>query len=229
MNRKLIYAIFSIVVLSSLVFAMSGATTTFVQERGRWNGTGGANNRTIEGGNITGVNVNAGSNALTEKWASFYGNVSGAIRLTDSSGAADVYSWSWSDTNGGEVCLSKDSGFSWASAATTTALEVDTAFNFGTAPDNATSTYNDASCNLTINEVAGAITSTGTPLQGSSTFTNCVLEDTATPGTSDFAFCTLINATGTNWNNEASDYEIMVPTNHTAGATETYFFFMELN
>ena len=58
MNRKWIYAIFSIVVLSSVVFAMTGATTTFVQERGRWNGSGGgANNRTTEGGNITNVDV----------------------------------------------------------------------------------------------------------------------------------------------------------------------------
>ncbi len=229
MNRKWVLAIFAICLLGSVAFAITEAATGPETERGRWNGTGGAVNRTTEGGNITGTNINAAANALTEKWASFYGNVSGGVRLTDFTGGNDVYTWSWTSTNGGDVCLTKDSGFSWASAATTTAVEVDSAFAFGSAPDNATNTYTDASCSLTIDEVVGAITSTGTSLMGFSSFSNCVVEDTATPTTSDFAFCSPINGSGTNWNNEAADYEVMVPTNATSGATETYYFFMEMN
>ncbi len=226
MNWKWIYAIFGFVVLSSVVFAMTQATVSGQVEYGRWAGLT-AGNATTEGGNISGVNLNG--TMLTDKWASFFGNVTGGIRLTDFTGVNDVYSWTWSATEGGEVCLTQDSGFSWASATTTTAADVDGAFLFGAAPDNATNTYLDGTCSITIDEVVGAISTTGTSLMGLSTFSNCVLQDQGSPTEGDLAFCAPINGSGTNWEGNASNYEVMVPTTATDGAVETYYFFVELN
>ncbi len=225
MNWKWIYAIFGFVVLSSVIFAMSGATVSGAVERGRWAGLT-AGSYTTEGGNITGINVS--TSMLTDRWASFYGNVTGGIRLTDSSGVNDVYAWTWSATSGGEVCLSQNQTFPWASATSATAAGVDTAWGFTGAADSAANTYVDSNCSLTINEVAGAISSTGTYLQGSSSFENCVLDDGGA-GEANYAFCTNISSSGTNWNGEAANYEIMVPTTPGAGQTETYYFFVELN
>jgi len=220
------HVLIGIMLLSGIAFAMTGATVGSEVERGRWAGNA-AQSVATEGGNISGVNVTG--TMLTEKWASFYGNVTGTIVLTDSAGTNNVYSWSWTAADGGEVCLSQDSSFPWASAETTTRAEIDTAFGFTSGADQAADTYTDASCSITINEVAGATSSTGTSLMGSSSFSNCILGDGTEAAEADFAFCTDIDNAGTNWNNEAANYEVMVPTTQTAGATETYYFFVELN
>jgi hypothetical protein len=223
--KKFILTLSFAVAMASIVFALTEASVGSATERGRWTGAAAGSDST-EGGNITGINVSG--DMLTEKWAAYYGNVTGSVMLTDSAGTNNVYSWSWAPADGGEVCLSQDNNFPWASAEAAVRADVDTAFGFTAGDaDSAANTYTDASCPLTINEVAGAITSTGTTLL--SGFDNCVLGDGIEAAEGDFAFCTEINDAGTNWNSEAANYEIMVPTTETAGATETYYFYVELN
>ncbi len=103
MNPKWIYAIFGIVLLSGMAFAISGATVETEVERGKWAGNT-SGSVTTEGGNVSGVNVSAG--VSTEKWASYYGDVVGSIVLADSA-ATSVYTWAWATTDGGEVCVSR--------------------------------------------------------------------------------------------------------------------------
>ncbi len=224
MNPKWIYAIFGIVLLSGMAFAISGAAVGTEVERGKWSGNT-SGNVTTEGGNVSGVNVSAG--VSTEKWASFYGDVVGSIVLADSS-AAQVYSWTWATTDGGEVCVARDSAFDFSSLQLTTGGDVDTAYAYTTTDaDSGTSTLTE-SCSATLDDVGSAVTSNGVTLD--SGFQTCAFDDgTSTPTTNELAFCVDINGTGVNYNGEAADYEIMVPTGNGPSDTALYYFFVELN
>ena len=217
MNKT--YMLLGILLLGTLAFAIGGASVSAEVERGKWLGAA-AGNATTEGGNVSGVNISG--NYSTEKWAAFYGDVSTGIVLADSAGTA-VYNWTYS-AESGEVCLSQDANFAWASAALTTGAEVDTAFTFtGTDADSATTTLSET-CTVDLLEATVSGTAAVTLLSG---YQTCALEDTATPTEADLAFCVDI-ASGTNYNTESSDYEIMVPTSDAPGAEETYYFFVEL-
>ncbi|MBU0532201.1 hypothetical protein KKE38_01475 [Candidatus Micrarchaeota archaeon] len=224
MNPKWIYAIFGIVLLSGMAFAISGATVGTEVERGKWAGNT-SGSVTTEGGNVSGVNVSAG--VSTEKWASFYGDVVGSIVLADTS-ANQVYSWTWATTDGGEVCVTTDSAFDWASTQAAAGADIDTAFGFTAADaDSGTSTTTSA-CTVDLDDVAAAVTTVGVVLD--STFQTCYVSDIASPAVeNDLAFCVDINGAGTNYNSEAADYEVMVPTGNGPTDTETYYFFVELN
>jgi hypothetical protein len=222
MNPKWIYAIFGIVLLSGMAFAISGATVGTEVERGKWSGNTSGSIAT-EGGNVSGVNVSAGTS--TEKWASFYGDVVGSIVLADSA-ANQVYSWTWNTTSGGEVCVAQNSTFAFSSAEVTTAALVDNAFNFTAADaDSATNTLTEA-CNVTLDDVGSTVTSVGVTL--GSTFQTCAIDNGGTTE-DDLAFCVDINDSGVNYNSEGADYEVMVPTNNGVTDTEIYYFFIELN
>lgn len=222
MNFKNILALFGVVLFGAgLVMAISGASVIGSEvERGRWAGLT-AGSAATEGGNISGVNING--TTLTDRWASYYGNVSGDILLTDSAGTNNVYVWAWTPADGGEVCLSDASGFAWSSAAVTTAAAVDTDMGFASGADQAADTYTDASVSITFNGLA-TITSTGTALMGSSSFDNVAVTDST-----NFAYCTDIDTAGTNYNGESANYEVMVPTPDGASGPITYYFFAELN
>ena len=217
MNKA--YMLLGILLLGSLAFAIEGASVSTEDERGKWLNAS-AGNATTEGGNVSGVDI-SGSYS-TEKWAAFFGSVSTGIVLADSAGT-QVYNWTYS-AESGEVCLSTDANFAWSSANTTTATEVDSAFGFaGTDADSANITL-DQTCTVDLLQA----TVSGTPaVTLLSNYQTCVIEDATSPTKNDLAFCVDI-ASGTNYNSESVDYEIMVPTNDTAGATETYYFFVEL-
>jgi hypothetical protein len=226
MNIKMILALFGVMLFGAgTVMAMSNATTGTEDNLARWNGLTTAGAVSTEGGNISGVNVTGLT--LTDRWASFFGNVTGAIQLTDSAGTNDVYNWSWNATDG-EVCLSQDQNFPWASAALTTGATIDTVWVFATGADKAVDTYTDATYPIDLSGLA-TITSTGTVLKGSSSFDNVAIGDATQAAEGDFAFCTDIDNAGTNYNNAPANYEIMVPTSDGAGTPETYYFFAELN
>ncbi len=225
MNNKWIYALFGVLVMGGVVFAISGATVGTETERGRWSGNT-SGSIVTEGGNVSGVNVTAGT--LTSKWASFYGNVTGSIVLADSA-ATNVYSWTWAAADGGEVCLSTDQSFDFASlAGSGTGANVDSTWSFTTTDaDSATNTLTE-SCTVALDDAASVTSNTGVTLD--SGFQTCSVTDTASPAAEgDFAFCVDIDSAGTNYNGEAADFEVMVPTSDGSSDTETYYFFVELN
>jgi len=225
MDKKYVLALFGVLVLGSgIAMAISAAGSATEVAQTRWNDATTTANVTIEGGNISNTDVSGVS--LTERWASFWGDVSGSINLTD--GTDFVYSWTWAATDGGEVCLSQDASFPFTTGAVTTAAAIDTAFGFAAGADQAADTYTDASIGVTLAET-GLLTSTGTTLLDQSSFDNVAISDGTAAAEGDFAFCTDIDSAGTNYAGGAAHYEIMVPTTDSAGATETYFFFVELN
>lgn len=221
MNNKWIYALFGVLMLGGVVFAISGATVGTEVERGRWTGNT-SGSVTTEGGNVSGVNVSSAS--LTDRWASFYGNVTGSIVLTDSAATNNVYSWTWNTSDGGEVCLSDASGFDFTSAVAGDGAAIDTAYSWTTGSDLGDLTYTGAAGAITFSGVTAITTADSVALEGSSSFDDVVVTDTT-----NLAYCTDIDNAGTNYNGEAAQYEVMVPTSDAVDATTTYYFFVELN
>lgn len=218
MNFKNILALFGVMLFGAgLVMAISGATVGTEVERGRWAGLT-AGSVATEGGNISGVNVTGAT--LTDRWASYFGDVSGNIRLTDSVGTSNVYTWTWVASNGGEVCLSEDAAFAFASAVAADGTDIDTDMSWAASSDDGVTTYTGDAGSITFNGVTPITTADSVTL--GSGFVDVVVSDGA-----DLAYCTNIDSTGDNYDGEAADYEIMVPT-ALSGST-TYNFFAELN
>lgn len=221
--RKILAILGLFVVLAGMVFAMSGAGVESVVNKTRWEGQI-AESHVTEGGNISHVNVSLDS--LTEKWAAFFGNVSGGLELRDNVSTNNVYSWSWAATSGGEVCVSQAPAFVWANAEAAIRADIDTAWSFGSAADNAANTFTDADGTITFDQ-SGPVTTANVTLD--SGFITYVIGDGTETAEDDFAFCTEMDNAGTNYEGEPAHYEIMVPTSNGSTDTETYYFYAELN
>ena len=223
-GTKVTHAVLAVclaVVLGGLAFALSGASTSGASNS-RWVGTG-SDNLTTEGGNITSVNI--ASVSLTDRWAAFYGNVSGTINLTN--GVASIYSWTWTATSGGKVCASTGSTVS-GSASAATGTDINGFWAFGSAADNATNTFSTANCSMTLTN--GVVTNTANVShKGSSVYQTCAMFIGGTSAKSNMFFCTAINTSGVAFNGQNANYELIVPTNSTAAATETYYFYAEIS
>jgi hypothetical protein len=220
MNFKNILALFGVMLFGAgLVMAISGATPTLVSDS-RWAGTAATSDET-EGGNVSAVNVDG--TVLTDKWAAYWGNVSGTVLLGDNTN--QLYTWTWTTGTGGEVCLSTASALSFAAATTATGANVDTAWSFtGTDADSGDNTFG-GSCNLAFAQAT--VTGTEQIDHEDSTYNTCVVYDGAGTSETDYAFCSVIG-TATAYNGAAANYEVMVPTSAGAGS-ETYYFYVELD
>ena len=218
MNKGLVLAAFAVMLAG--VFAISEAATATVVEEGRYTYSGTPVLDLTEGGNVTGVNLEG--NDSTDKWAGYFGNVSGWLVLGLSESQI-MYNWSWSASGGGEVCASQNIAFDWSSLADyTSALTMNGVFGWGAASDNATGTLTESGT-LTI-EGTAYTSNASTDNQG---FQTVVLNEGAEALEDDYAFCVDIATTGTSGVTGANaDYQLMVGT--TPGADETYYFYLEL-
>lgn len=215
--------ILSLLIIAGMCFAIRPADGWTVGATGKYTQSVQAN-VTTEGGNVT--NLNLSSNISTEKWAGYWGNLSGNIFL--SPGVSMFYTWAWDSGSGGEVCaVTASSGFDWSNAQTIAAATVDTIWAFtGADTDSAANTLAD-SCSVTVagTSIAGSVgTSTGT-----GGFQTCAVGDGDDTAKSDVAFCVNITQGGSLFNGQSGDYELLTATNETSGATETHYFWMELN
>jgi hypothetical protein len=227
MNLKTIMALIGVMLFGAgIVMAIAGAGVEQEGTQTRWTQPANTTNIVTEGGNITAANITG--TTLTDRWAAFFGNVSGTVVLRDS--ADTVFSWSWTAANGGEVCLSTGSTFAFTqavAAGSTDVDAVDTAFGLGVAADNASKTLTNTTCDLKFNNIADIDNTAGATTGGG--FETCLVKNTAATLEGDFAFCTNINSTGKNYKNAGANYQVMVPTSHGATDTETYYFYMELD
>ncbi|NYZ76765.1 hypothetical protein H0O02_00425 [Candidatus Micrarchaeota archaeon] len=220
MNKK--WILLSLLFAMGLVFAIQPAEEWTVGATGRYASAANAN-VTTEGGNVT--NVNLTGNVSTEKWAGYWGNVSGQIVL--SPGTAMFYTWAWDSSDGGEVCaVAAPSGFNWATVTTVAVGVVDAAWAFvaGDA-DSATNTLTE-SCNVNIGGIP--VTASAGETTGGGAFQTCAVSDGGV-AKSDLAFCVNITQGGTLFNALTGDYQLLAPANETLGATETHYFWLELD
>ncbi len=213
--------ILALLLLGSLAFAIQPAEGWNVVSTGKYTPTGSAN-VTTEGGNVT--NLDLAGNISTEKWAGYWGNVTGEIVLTP--GTSLFYSWVWDSGNGGEVCaVAAPSGFDWSTLATPVAANIDAAFGFLTGDTDDTGNTLGNPCTVT---VAGQTPSGIGDLTGVGGFETCAISDGGT-AKANYAFCVNITQGGSLFNSATGDYELLAPTNETAGATETHYFWLELD
>ena len=202
--------------------AISGASNVAIVNEARWSGSAAPSDET-EGGNITYANVTG--TVLTDKWASYFGNVSGNITLDDNGANASVYSWSWALATGGEICLSTASAYDFSTPTVATGANVDTAWAFsGADADSGANTFAGA---CTLDFAQGSVVGTQyIDIKGASTYNSCVIYDGAGAAETDYAFCTAL-ADGLNYNSSTVHYEVMVPTT-VGNVLETYYFYVEL-
>jgi parallel beta-helix repeat protein len=202
-----------------------GANVTNVSHHTRYLGMP-AGNLSTEGGNVTGVNAN--TTQLTERWAAFYGNVTGGILLTDATSAAYVYRWSWSPADGGVVCVSTNASLGTFTVFPAQGSDIDTAWSFTpSATDSGTNTFNNTNCTLDIGGTSVANASyADTGATGG--FVTCAAKAAPAPAKAQMLFCSEIISGGTFWNGGTGDYELMVPTPQGPATTETYYFYANL-
>ena len=213
-----------LIVLMGSAAAIAPATTTWISET---RGTEAAAGSDItEGGNITVLNLSVSE--ITDRWAGYLGNLSGNITLRNAAGTA-MYLWTWDATQGGEVCSGTAASYTWSALAVTTAAEIDNAWSFGGASDNATNTFTDGGCtgNITIAGI-GPMATTMADTGGAGGFETCAVEDAGAPAMDDLLFCSKVNGAGdTAYDGTTVQWELMVPV--TYGSSDTYYFYAELN
>ncbi|MCI0504199.1 right-handed parallel beta-helix repeat-containing protein [Candidatus Micrarchaeota archaeon] len=203
-----------------------GANLSDVTEFPRYNGTA-AGNETTEGGNITAANTN--TTQLTERWAAYFGNVTGDISLGQGPGAQNVFTWAWNPAAGGVVCASTNSTLGMFTAYPAYGFDIDSAWGFIPATtDSGTNTFNLTDCTLDIG--GGTISNASSADTGQpGGFRTCALKADALPAKGQMVFCSEIIGGGTAWNSQSADFEIIVPTPESFGSTETYYFYANLN
>lgn len=104
--------------------------------------------------------------------------------------------------------------------------DIDTVWSFGAVADNGNITFNNSDCILDGTQINGSTYADTGPAGG---FTTCALKTTNSTLTSknEMLFCSNITS-GTSYNGQAADFEVLVPTDQTLGATETYYLFASL-
>ena len=192
----------------------------------RYNETA-AGNITTEGGNISGTNLN--STQLTKRWAAFYGDVMGNIILKGATGSNYVYSWAWSPSAGGTICLSTNSTIGSFTAFPANGSDIDTAWGFApVTTDSGTNTFNATNCTMSIGSSAvsnAAYADTGQ----AGGFMTCAIKSASAPAKAEMMFCSDIISGGSAWNGNPVDFEVLVPTPETYSTTETYYFYANLD
>ncbi|MCX8200448.1 MAG: hypothetical protein N3G76_03180, partial [Candidatus Micrarchaeota archaeon] len=218
-------ALFGVLMVFGLAFATPfNASNSTQSYYARWEGSTAAQGIQIEGGNISDLNLSATS--LTDRWAAFFGNLTGTIYLTSAAGATTnyVYTWTVSTINSGYVCASPSTTFNFVSATPANVPNMNTFFGLGSAADNATGTFTTSTCTLSFSGQP-AITSVPNAPTGNNpgdTFETCAIQDG-----SNYAFCVAANSAGNNYLGNPANYELMVPTTPGTGLM-TYYFYAEL-
>ncbi len=223
MNMKTILALLGVMLFGAgIVMAITGATVTTQVKQTRWTQplVAPTTNVTAIGGDVWYANL-SGGNALTTRWAAFYGMVTGGLVLSDNTNqTAYVFQWNtWNASRGGVVCASKSSALTFATDTALTNASLDGLLGYTGFDDSAAKTFADAqNCYLNFSTgVTIATTAKATHLNGS--FWTCAVN--ATGSTTEPAYCTNITSAN-NFKGQTVNYEVMVPVNQTS--TPVYFY-----
>lgn len=189
----------------------------------RWGGLA-AGNHTTEGGNISAINLSG--ETLTNKWAGFFGNVSGSLLLADNQSSV-IYQWLWSPADGGAVCASTNQSLSDQNLSGATGAEIDSAWGFAPASaDSGTNTFNYTNCSIMIGmETISGADCADTGQAGA--FMTRALGLAPAPAKAQMLFCTNIT-NGQMYDGSTGNYELIVPASDAVHATETYYFYANL-
>lgn len=226
--RWLVLVLFGVILFGS-AFAAEGPVDITPGSEGRYTTTPLGENVTTEGGNVTDINLT--TNASTEKWVGFYGNVTGNLLLSKGTGAA-LYVWTWNPSSSGEVCVSLNDAWTyWSALATPTPATMDTLFGFTTAADADTITKTlVTACSQTFT-AAGTVTGKGNFTNNASNakvWETCAFSRGTEAAMEDYVFCVNMSTTETAAVGGYWMYQVMAPIQSTIDYFDQYFFYAEL-
>ena len=180
----------------------------------------GLTNVTIDGGNVTPVNIV--SNVITSKWAGFFGNISGSLQLTDSS-AHKFYEWTISDMTGAVVYAASTTITDWT-GGNIAPLDASTApaWIVGTATDNFSNTFSVTET-FTSSSLSEATTPYAESYNNSGVGTLKTYALYSTTDTADIWAGKVIDDTE-GFQGDTVDYQILLP----AQTGTQYSFYLEL-
>ncbi|NQU78327.1 hypothetical protein HQ545_01015 [Candidatus Woesearchaeota archaeon] len=197
--------------------------TVTVLNESRWNATGGGND-IAKAGNVTELDLSSSSS--TNKWAGYYGEVSGDLRLanTDNDIMYDFGVLNQSQVK--SVFASTDQNFGFATLYAASTANVDSMYGWDTTDsDSATLTLDDDTATIsTVTSVSVANLSASTVYQ-SGAFKDVAGLPSAF-GELAYGVSVIVDQTAFNGYTQV-DYELIVPVNSSAG-TQTYYFFMDI-
>lgn len=192
---------------------------------------GAAGSVTTEGGNVTQVNL-TGTNSSTERWAGFYGNLTGSnLVLGDSSGNA-FYAWAVGNPNElWKVYASTQNDVNWANLAAGQCEAGTNVYNWvfnGAWADNYTNTFTHSGADTFADATITANYTLTYEHNGAETWPTYHLQDGT--GTDDDVWAAKVLTTATAFNDAAGVvYQLMVPANPADNTYVTYYFFLEIN
>ncbi len=173
----------------------------------------------LTGGNVTEVNVTGYSS--TSRWGGFYGEISGGIRLADSSSNV-FYEWTVSNVTDAVVYAANDTVSSWASVAAATVSDMPSYLQ-AAASDNFTNTFtaSEAFTSPSLSVASVPYTSTWQNGAQGSLKTYALKEGS----TLIWAGKAIADTNSFKGGSDTVDYQILAPAN--SGET-TYYFYVEL-
>jgi len=178
-----------------------------------------------QGGNVTAVNISAYQ--VTGKWAGFWGNVSGDIRLADASGNI-FYRWTISNPTGGVVYACNGTVSSWTSTNIAPLYASDTLLpSFlisGTDSFNYTFTSQETFTSPSLSIANANYTYTYSNSNPGTTFKTYALKAAAEKV---LIWAGKIAAGGTTFKGTVGDYQILAGVTSQTSPT-TFYFYLEL-
>jgi len=209
------------------VFGVQGATGISVGGTSRLSSSQSSTQSTgAEAGNVTELNISG--RGITTHWAGFYGDVSGNLSLGDSSGNI-FYDWTGlGEEVIGEVFASTDNALSWASVACITEGQIatlDTALGIiGSDPDGVEETYSSTTHpGFSVGGIPLSNCNATNAYSNSASDAGLYYQILLTDGT-DVIYTTLINDSGTGFDNTPYDFQLLVGEPDSAGSTTMYFY-----
>ena len=211
----------------AMVLAVQGASSLDEGSTSRYTASESSSESAYaEAGNVTELNISGRS--VTTHWAGFYGDISGNVTLGDANQNV-FYDWTGIGTPTGEVLASNDTAVDWSTidcASEAEIAELDLALGIiGADPDGVEETYVDTThpafsvggqaisgCNHT-NAYSNSA-------KASNLYHQILLMD----GGSDPVYTTLINDSGTGFDNTAYDFQLLVGEADSAGSSQLYFY-----
>lgn len=181
-----------------------------------WTGPTTPGNTTAEGGNITEVTLSAITQ--TTHWQGFWGQVSGAIALRDTSGDT-MYNWTMGVT--GNVYISNESSITWSGITNVSSTWCNSIT--GTGDDACNDTFKDGSTSFTIagNTVPGVNITQTFDSTGAGTWDEGILN-----ASGKMLFAATVYNNADTFQGGSADFQAIVPVN--GSTTRTYFFWIEL-
>jgi len=184
-------------------------------------------------GNVTELVIEGFS--VTQSWQGYYGNVSGAIRLGDSSGNV-MYNWSLASPSG-EVFASRSNSVAWSSIDcfnwTASGAALETAYNIDDAADGVNETFKDSNSHAAFYVGSEEFTSgecMSTDVFDDTGAVDGTFEEVLLHDGSDVVFASLLEDDVDGFDSNTHDFQMLVLEDGHEGNTDTtqYFFYIEL-